>query len=95
MKNTDWENSETLRTRFVEEAGLTCAYYDSSNGIYVGNTKPANGALRCSDEDPADPNIDKGFSCSVGSNGSADCRVVDVANCIIKGDGGLFCDTLE
>ena len=73
MKETDWENSETLKERFEEEAGLTCAYNNGST--WVGDTKPESGYLSCSDEDPTNGYNAVEFYCVVNSGGSATCRV--------------------
>ena len=85
MKETDWENSENLKSQFETEAGLTCAYQDDSSGNWVGNTKPASGSLQCSDEDPTNGYSVGEFSCGVFSNGRADCGVISEGGCIVEG----------
>ena len=79
MKGTDWENSETLKSQFIN-AGLTCAYNNGST--WVGNTKPESGYLLCSNEDPTNGYSVGEFNCVV-SHGSASCGVSRGGACMV------------
>ena len=84
MKETDWENSEELKSQFTN-AGLTCAYNNFST--WVGDTKPESGYLSCSDEDPTNGYSVGEFNCEVYSDGVAGCRVNYGGSCGVGGSG--------
>ena len=90
MKETDWENSENLKSQFETEAGLTCAYQDDSSGNWVGNTKPASGSLQCSDEDPTNGYSVGEFYCKVNSYGDVLCGINGEGRCVAEG-GSFYC----
>ena len=87
MKNTDWENSETLKGQF-ESAGLICKYNNDSTW---GSTKPEEGYLQCAEQDPENEYIVGEFYCNVDSDGHADCDVISEYGCGV-GPVSAYCD---
>ena len=89
MKENDWENSESLKSQFIN-AGLTCAYQDYSSDNWVGNTKPESGGLECSDEDPTNGYSVGEFYCKVNSYGDVLCGINGEGRCVAEG-GSFYC----